>query len=105
MNTTDIIRPKTLNDFIGQQDIAMEVKIALHSAKSRNDAFPHTIFCGAPGLGKTSLAEIIASEMNVPFFRYLEPAFATKKACKTFSRNYQQTVTTCRPGKSSLPAK
>lgn len=43
MNTTDIIRPKTLNDFIGQQDIAMEVKIALHSAKARNDAFPHTI--------------------------------------------------------------
>ena len=37
MNTTDIIRPKTLNDFIGQQDIAMEVKIALHSAKARND--------------------------------------------------------------------
>ena len=67
MNTTDIIRPKTLNDFIGQQDIAMEVKIALHSAKARNDAFPHTIFSGAPGLGKTSLAEIIASEMNVPF--------------------------------------
>ena len=71
MNTTDIIRPKTLNDFIGQQDIAMEVKIALHSAKARNDAFPHTIFSGAPGLGKTSLAEIIASEMNVPFFPVL----------------------------------
>ena len=71
MNTTDIIRPKTLNDFIGQQDIAMEVKIALHSAKSRNDAFPHAIFSGAPGLGKTSLAEIIASEMNVPFFPVL----------------------------------
>lgn len=71
MNTTDIIRPKTLNDFIGQQDIAMEVKIALHSARSRNDAFPHAIFSGAPGLGKTSLAEIIASEMNVPFFPVL----------------------------------
>ena len=71
MNTTDIIRPKTLNDFIGQQDIAMEVKIALHSAKARNDAFPHTIFSGAPGLGKTSLAEIIASEMKVPFFPIL----------------------------------
>lgn len=71
MNTTDIIRPKTLNDFIGQQDIAMEVKIALHSARSRNDAFPHTIFSGAPGLGKTSLAEIIAAEMDVPFFPVL----------------------------------
>jgi Holliday junction DNA helicase RuvB len=68
MNTTDIIRPKTLNDFIGQRDIVTEAKIALHSARSRNDAFPHTIFSGAPGLGKTSLAEIIAAEMNVPFF-------------------------------------
>ena len=66
-NETEIIRPKTLKDFIGQQDVAMEIKVALASATSRHDAFPHTIFSGAPGLGKTSLAEIIANEMGVPF--------------------------------------
>lgn len=70
-NTTDIVRPKTLDDFIGQRDIAMETKIALNSAKLRHDAFPHTIFSGAPGLGKTSLAEIIANEMDVPFISVL----------------------------------
>jgi Holliday junction DNA helicase RuvB len=70
-NTTELVRPKTQKDFIGQRDVATEVKIALASARLRRDAFPHAIFSGAPGLGKTSLAEIIASEMDVPFISIL----------------------------------
>lgn len=70
-NETELIRPKSLDQFIGQRDIAMEIRIALSSASLRRDAFPHTIFSGMPGLGKTSLAEIIAAEMDVPFISVL----------------------------------
>ena len=82
MNTTDIVRPKTLDDFIGQQDIAMETKIAITSAKLRRDAFPHAIFSGAPGLGKTSLAEIIACEMDVPFISVLGASIRDEEGLK-----------------------
>ena len=81
-NTTDIVRPKTLDDFIGQRDIAMETRIALTSAQLRRDAFPHTIFSGAPGLGKTSLAEIIAAEMDVPFISVLGASIRDEEGLK-----------------------
>ena len=81
-NTTDIVRPKTLKDFIGQRDIAMETKIALTSAKLRHDAYPHTIYSGAPGLGKTSLSEIIAHEMDVPFISVLGASIRDENGLK-----------------------
>ncbi|HCE45526.1 MAG TPA: hypothetical protein DET40_18455 [Lentisphaeria bacterium] len=68
---TENVRPKTLEDFIGQRNLAREIRIALTSATLRRDAFPHAILSGAPGLGKTSLAEVIANEMKVPFFPVL----------------------------------
>ena len=70
-NSINSVRPLSLDEFIGQEDIKMQVKVALKSAKRRHDAFPHTIFSGAPGLGKTSLAEIIACEMEAPIFSIL----------------------------------
>jgi len=57
-------RPKSLSEFIGQPRVKKELSIYLSSIKQRNDIFPHTFFIGAPGLGKTTLARIIAYELR-----------------------------------------
>lgn len=59
------LRPKLLNDFIGQKGLKQNLKIFLDAAKSRNESLDHVIFYGPPGLGKTTLSQVIANEMQV----------------------------------------
>lgn len=60
-----IIRPRELEDFTGQKEIISNLEIYIKAAKLRGEALDHTIFHGPPGLGKTTLAHIIANEMGV----------------------------------------
>lgn len=60
------LRPKHLNQFIGQEKIKSNLRIFIEAAKSRKEPLDHVLLKGAPGLGKTTLAHIIAYEMNVP---------------------------------------
>lgn len=59
------LRPMSLDEYIGQEELKRNLRVFIEAAKGRSDALDHVLFHGSPGLGKTSLAHIIARELNV----------------------------------------
>jgi Holliday junction DNA helicase RuvB len=70
------IRPQSLDDFIGQEAARANLRVFIEAAKGRGDALDHVLFAGPPGLGKTTLAQIMAKEMGVGFRATSGPVIA-----------------------------
>ena len=66
-NSYQGLRPQTLSDFIGQQKLKEQLKIFIDAAKGRQEPLDHVLFYGPPGLGKTTLASLLAKEMGTAF--------------------------------------
>src|SRR3954453_14410823 len=72
------LRPATLEDFIGQERVKEQLAIALDAAKARGEALDHVLLAGPPGLGKTSLAELVPRELGVGTRQVAGPALERK---------------------------
>ncbi len=72
------LRPRRLEDFIGQEALKDQLSVSIEAAATRGEALDHVLLAGPPGLGKTSLAQIVAAELDVPFVPTAGPALERK---------------------------
>jgi Holliday junction DNA helicase RuvB len=72
------LRPRRLEDFIGQEALKDQLAVSIAAAGSRDEALDHVLLAGPPGLGKTSLAQIVAAELDVTFVPTAGPALERK---------------------------
>jgi Holliday junction DNA helicase RuvB len=72
------LRPRRLEDFIGQEGLKDQLAVSIQAAISRDEALDHVLLAGPPGLGKTSLAQIVALELDVPFISTAGPTLERK---------------------------
>src|SRR5213596_2649090 len=72
------LRPRRLADFTGQNKLKENLAIAIEAARKRGEAMDHVLLYGPPGLGKTTLASIIAQELDVPFTQTSGPVLQKK---------------------------
>jgi Holliday junction DNA helicase RuvB len=78
------LRPRRLRDFVGQEGVKDQLAVSIAAASSRGEALDHVLLAGPPGLGKTSLAQIVAAELDVPFIQTAGPALERKGDVASF---------------------
>lgn len=93
------LRPQTLDDFTGQAEARANLKIFIEAAKNRGEALDHVLFVGPPGLGKTTLAQIMAKELGVNFRSTSGPVIA-KAGISPHSSPIWKSATSCLSMKS-----
>jgi Holliday junction DNA helicase RuvB len=84
------LRPRTLDDYIGQEQVKENLRILIEAARQRTDTLDHILFSGPPGLGKTTLANIIANEMGVNIKSTSGPAIERPGDLAAILTNLQQ---------------
>jgi holliday junction DNA helicase RuvB len=78
------LRPPTLADFVNQRQVTEQLEIFIEAARGRGEPLDHVLLAGPPGLGKTSLAHIVAAEMGVPMVQTAGPALERKADVASF---------------------
>ena len=84
------LRPKSMEEYIGQEKVKEQLKIFIQAAKNRGEPLDHVLFYGPPGLGKTTLASIIANEMGVNMRQTTGPAFEHQGDLASVLSNLQE---------------
>src|SRR3989338_917385 len=88
-STEITLRPQVLNEYIGQKKIKENLLLFLEAAKQRGDALDHVLLSGPPGLGKTTLAHIIAHEMGTQIHSITGPNIEKKGDIAAILTNLQ----------------
>jgi Holliday junction DNA helicase RuvB len=78
------LRPPSLSDFVNQEQVTEQLAIFIEAARRRGEPLDHVLLAGPPGLGKTSLAHIVAAEMEVPLVQTAGPALERKADVASF---------------------
>lgn len=78
------LRPRRLTDFVNQVQVTGQLEVFIEAAKRRDESLDHVLLAGPPGLGKTSLAQIIAAELGAPFVQTAGPALERKADIAAF---------------------
>src|SRR3954471_11290738 len=78
------LRPRRLADFVNQQQVTGQLEVFIEAAKKRGEPLDHVLLAGPPGLGKTSLAHIVAAELEVPMVQTAGPALERKADIASF---------------------
>jgi Holliday junction DNA helicase RuvB len=83
-DTDATLRPRRLEEFVGQEAVKEQLGVSIAAASARGEALDHVLLAGPPGLGKTSLAQIVAEELDVPFVQTAGPALERKADIAAF---------------------
>ncbi len=78
------LRPRRLADFVNQEQVTRQLEVFIEAAKGRDESLDHVLLAGPPGLGKTSLAHIIAAELGAPIVQTAGPALERKADIAAF---------------------
>lgn len=78
------LRPRRLGEFVGQGSVKEQLEVSIAAAAARGEALDHLLLAGPPGLGKTSLAQIVSHELGVPFVQTAGPALERKADIASF---------------------
>ena len=83
-DTEATLRPRRLEEFVGQEALREQLAVSIAAASRRGEALDHVLLAGPPGLGKTSLAQIVAAELDAPFIQTAGPALERKADIAAF---------------------